>query len=251
MADAKGMLIVTGASRGIGAAISILAASRGFAVAVNFNADEAGARDVVQEIAGAGGKGLAIQGDVANEADAARLFEAAERALGPVTGLVNNAGITGRLSRLENMDAPDIAQVFAINVIGTMLCGKEAVRRMSTQHGGRGGAIVNISSRAAQIGGAGEWLHYAASKGAVDTFTLGLAREVAAEGIRVNAVAPGIIETGIHAAAGVPDRVERMGPLVPMKRSGRADEVAQAVLWLLSSEASYITGAIVPIAGGR
>jgi NAD(P)-dependent dehydrogenase (short-subunit alcohol dehydrogenase family) len=251
MANAKGTLIVTGASRGIGAAISILAASRGYAVAVNFGSDEAGAHGTAGQIQGQGGKAAAIQGDVSKEDDVVRLFDTAERLLGPIAGLVNNAGVTGRLSRLENMEAEDIARVLAINVTGTMLCSKHAVRRMSVKHGGGGGGIVNMSSRAAQIGGAGDWIHYAASKGAIDTFTLGLAREVAEEGIRVNAVAPGLIETGIHAAAGAPDRLERMAPLIPMKRSGTASEVAMAVLWLLSSEASYITGAIVPIGGGR
>jgi NAD(P)-dependent dehydrogenase (short-subunit alcohol dehydrogenase family) len=251
MADAKGTLIVTGASRGIGAAVSCLAAARGYAVAVNFSSDHAGANDVVRRISQAGGKALAIQGNVAEEDDVARLFKTADQSLGPVTGLVNNAGITGRVARLEDMEAADIARVLAINVTGTMLCSKQAVRRMSTKHGGGGGAIVNISSRAAEIGGAGEWVHYAASKGAVDTFTLGLSREVAAEGIRVNAVAPGLIETGIHAAAGVLDRIARMGPVVPMQRAGTAKEVAEAVLWLLSPASSYITGAIIPIGGGR
>jgi NAD(P)-dependent dehydrogenase (short-subunit alcohol dehydrogenase family) len=251
MADAKGTLIVTGASRGIGAAVSCLAAARGYAVAVNFSSDNAGANDVVRRISQTGGKALAIRGNVAEEDDVARLFETAAQSLGPVSGLVNNAGITGRISRLEDMEAADIARVLAINVTGTMLCSKQAVRRMSTKHGGAGGAIVNISSRAAEIGGAGEWVHYAASKGAVDTFTLGLSREVAAEGIRVNAVAPGLIETGIHAAAGVPDRIAHMGPMVPMQRAGTAEEVAEAVLWLLSPASSYITGAIIPIGGGR
>src|SRR5271165_327091 len=225
MTEAAGTLVVTGASRGIGAATGILAAQRGYAVAVNYSSDEAGARAVVETIANGGGRALAIKANVAEEAEVKALFAAAERDLGPIAGLVNNAGITGRLSRLDAMDAADMARVFAINVLGSMLCAREAVRRISKQHGGKGGAIVNISSRAAQIGGAGEWLHYAASKGAIDTFTLGLAREVAGEGIRVNAVAPGLIETGIHAAAGVPDRIERMGPLVPMKRAGTSEEV--------------------------
>ncbi len=251
MTDPKGTLIVTGASRGIGAAISILAAKRGYAVAVNFSMDEAGAHEVVTKITVAGGKALAIQGDVAREDNVSRLFETAARSLGTVTALANNAGITGRVSRLEDMQAADIERVLSINVLGTMLCAREAVRRMSSKNGGSGGGIVNMSSRAAEIGGAGEWTHYAASKAAIDTFTFGLAREVAGEAIRVNAVAPGLIDTGIHAAAGLPDRLEKMGPLIPMKRAGTVEEVAQAVLWLISAEASYITGAIVPIGGGR
>ncbi len=251
MGDEAGTLIVTGASRGIGAATAILAGAQGWSVAVNYSADKAGADGVVERILGAGGMAFAVQGDVAEETDIARLFETSERELGPITGLVNNAGITGRLSRLEAMEAADIARVLAINVLGSMLCAREAVRRMSAKRGGSGGAIVNISSRVAQIGGAGEWLHYGASKGAIDTFTLGLAREVAGEGIRVNAVAPGLIETGIHAAAGDAARLERMAPLIPMKRAGSAEEVAEAVLWLLSPAASYITGAILPVGGGR
>lgn len=251
MGGTLGTLIVTGAGRGIGAACALQAAARGYAVAVNYGSDEAGAADITRKISEAGGKAVSIQGNVANEGDVQRLFETAERVLGPITGLINNAGITGKISRLEAMEASDIEKVFAINVIGTMLCSREAVRRMSTKHGGQGGAIVNISSRASEIGGGGEWIHYAASKGAVDTFTLGLAREVASEGIRVNAVSPGLIETGIHAAAGAPDRLKRFAPMIPMARSGTADEVANAIHWLLSAEASYITGAILPVGGGR
>jgi NAD(P)-dependent dehydrogenase (short-subunit alcohol dehydrogenase family) len=246
-----GTLIVTGASRGIGAAISLLAAARGFAVAVNYSSDEAGAASVVKSISDVGGRAIAVQGDVTGESGVTRLFETAERELGPIIGLVNNAGVTGRLSRVEDMDAADIAHVLAVNVTGSFLCAREAVRRMSAKRGGKGGSIVNLSSRAAQIGGAGEWVHYAASKGAIDTFTIGLAREVAGEGIRVNAVSPGLIETGIHAAAGDAARLERMAPLLPMRRAGTAGEVASAVVWLLSAEASYITGAIVPVSGGR
>jgi NAD(P)-dependent dehydrogenase (short-subunit alcohol dehydrogenase family) len=251
MAQAAGTLVITGGSRGIGAAVAILAAQHGYGVAVNFSTDEAGAKAVAEQIVSSGGRATAIRANIAEEADVKAMFAAAERDLGPISGLVNNAGITGRMTRLDAMDAADIARVLAINVLGSMLCAKEAVRRMSREHGGEGGAIVNISSRAAQIGGAGEYLHYAASKGAIDTFTAGLAREVAGEGIRVNAVAPGLIETGIHAAAGDAGRLERMAPHVPMKRVGTAEEVAGAVLWLLSPAASYITGAILPVGGGR
>jgi NAD(P)-dependent dehydrogenase (short-subunit alcohol dehydrogenase family) len=251
MAEKAGTLIVTGASRGIGAAISLLAAARGFAVAVNFSSDEPGAASVVKSISDAGGRAVAVQGDVGGEGGVMRLFETAERELGPITGLVNNAGITGHLSRVEDMDAADIARVLAVNVTGSFVCAREAIRRMSTKRGGKGGSIVNLSSRAAQIGGAGEWVHYAASKGAIDTFTIGLAREVADEGIRVNAVSPGLIETGIHAPAGGAARLERMAPLLPMRRAGTPGEVASAAVWLLSAEASYITGAILPVSGGR
>ncbi len=249
--DALGTLIVTGGSRGIGEAIAVLAAARGYAVAVNFSSDAAGAAGAVKRIKEAGGKACAIQGNVAEEAEVARLFATAERELGRITALVNNADITGHLTRLEDMDAADIARVLAINVAGTMLCCKHAVRGMSPKRGGSGGAIVNISSRAAHTGAPGDFIHYAASKGAVDSFTIGLAREVAAEGIRVNAVAPGLIETGIHAAAGDASRPGRIAPSIPMQRVGKPSEVAPAVLWLLSAEASYVTGAILPLGGGR
>jgi NAD(P)-dependent dehydrogenase (short-subunit alcohol dehydrogenase family) len=244
-------LIVTGGGRGIGAAVAILGGVRGYAVAVNFKSDAAAAEGVVLEIVEAGGRAFSIQADVANEADVTRLFEIAERELGPITGLVNNAGITGGFSRVESVKAETLLQVLNVNVAGTILCAREAVRRMSTRNGGRGGAIVNVSSRAAEIGGAGEWVHYAASKGAVDTFTIGLAREVAAEGIRVNGVAPGLIETDIHATSGEPDRLSRLSPSTPMQRAGTASEVAEGVLWLLSPAASYTTGTILHISGGR
>jgi NAD(P)-dependent dehydrogenase (short-subunit alcohol dehydrogenase family) len=242
-----GTLIVTGASRGIGAAIARLAGARGYAVAVNFAKDREGAEAVAREI----GNAVAIQADVAVEQDVIRLFETAERELGAIAGLVNNAGITAGFSRVQEVDAEAIEEMLRINVLGTMLCSREAVRRMSTRHGGSGGAIVNISSLAARTGGAGEWVHYAASKGAIDTFTIGLAREVAAEGIRVNAVAPGLIETGLHAANGEPDRLKRLAPTVPMQRAGTPEEVAEGVLWLLSPAASYTTGSIMEIGGGR
>jgi NAD(P)-dependent dehydrogenase (short-subunit alcohol dehydrogenase family) len=247
----NGTLIVTGASRGIGAAIAKLAGGRGYSVAVNYATDEAQAAVVVREIIFAGGRACAIHADVAREKDIARLFETAERELGPITALVNNAAITGGFARVESVNADSLAKVMAVNVTGAFLCAREAVRRMSTHHGGTGGAIVNISSRAAKIGSAGEWVHYAASKGAIDSFTIGLAREVVTEGIRVNAVAPGLVETGLHAANGAPDRLQRLAATIPMERPGTALEVAEAVLWLLSPAASYTTGAILEVGGGR
>ena len=247
----RGTLIVTGAGRGIGAAIAQLASARGLSVVVNYAQDAHSATDLVRHIASSGGRAIAIQADISREDEILRLFEAAERELGPLAGLVNNAGITGGFARVEAVTSATLAQVFAVNVIGAMLCAREAVRRMSTRNGGKGGTIVNISSRAAQIGGAGEWVHYAASKGALDTFTLGLAREVAAEGIRVNAVAPGHVLTGLHAASGAPGRPARLAPTVPMGRAGSPQEIAEAVLWLLSPAASYTTGAILAVSGGR
>lgn len=246
-----GAIIVTGASRGIGAAVAKLAGAHGFPVAVNFTNGETAAQEVVSQIVAAGGRAIAIRGDVAREEDAMRLFETTERELGPLQGLVNNAGVTGGFARVEELTTEVVARVFAVNVIGTILCAREAVRRMSLRHGGTGGAIVNISSLAARIGSAGEWVHYAASKGAIDSFTIGLAREVADEGIRVNAVAPGLIETDLHATNGAPDRVERLRPSIPMQRAGTANEVAEGVLWLLSPAASYTTGTILEIGGGR
>jgi NAD(P)-dependent dehydrogenase (short-subunit alcohol dehydrogenase family) len=244
-------LIVTGGGRGIGAAVSRAAAARGYAVAVNYTLDENAAESVAREIRAAGGRAAAIRADVAGEADVRELFERAERELGPLAALVNNAGVTGPLTRLDALEASDLQRVLAVNVAGTILCAREAVRRLSTRHGGPGGAIVNLSSRAAELGGAGDWVHYAASKGAIDTFTRGLAREVAAEGIRVNAVAPGLIDTDLHATAGAPDRIERLQGAIPMQRAGSAADVAAAVLWLLSSDAAYVTGAILPVSGGR
>jgi NAD(P)-dependent dehydrogenase (short-subunit alcohol dehydrogenase family) len=247
----SGTLVVTGASRGIGAAIATLAAARGFSVAVNFATSEAEAGAIAERIVFAGGRARAIQADIAHEEDIIRLFETAERELGPIKALVNNAAITGGFARVESVTARAIEHVMAVNVTGAFLCAREAVRRMSTRHGGTGGAIVNISSRAAHTGSAGEWVHYAASKGAIDSFTIGLAREVATEGIRVNAVAPGLIDTGLHAANGAPDRLNRLMPSIPMQRPGAAQEVAEAVLWLLSPAASYTTGAILEVGGGR
>ncbi len=249
--DSRGTLIVTGAGRGIGAAVANLAGGRGFSVAVNYTRNAQTAADVARHIVSSGGRAMVIQADISREADVLRLFEAAEQELGPLTALVNNAGITGGFARVDEVASATLAEVFAVNVIGAMLCAREAVRRMSKRNGGQGGAIVNISSRAAQIGGAGEWVHYAASKGALDTLTLGLAREVAAEGIRVNAVAPGHVLTELHAASGDPDRPTRLAPTIPMGRAGTPEEIAEAVMWLLSPEASYTTGAILAVSGGR
>ncbi len=246
-----GTIIVTGASRGIGAAVALLAGARGYAVAVNFATGMAEATCVVDEIVAAGGLAVAIQADVSDEAQIVRMFETAERELGPIKGLVNNAAITGGFARVEDVSGAALARVFAVNVSGAILCAREAVRRMSTRRGGLGGAIVNISSRAAHTGSPGEWVHYAASKGAIDSFTIGLAREVATEGIRVNAVAPGLIETGLHAANGEPGRLQRLMPTIPMQRAGTPQEVAEGVLWLLSPASSYMTGAIVEMGGGR
>src|SRR5579863_1561015 len=244
-------VIVTGASRGIGAAIARLVGANGFPVVVNFLTHRSAAEQLVREIVSGGGRAVAIQGDVSRDEEILRLFEMSVRELGPIGGLVNNAGVTGGLFRVDALPAQAVAQVLATNVAGTILCSREAVRRMSVRHGGMGGSIVNISSLAARTGGAGEWVHYAASKGAIDSFTIGLAREVASEGIRVNAVAPGLIETDLHAANGVPDRLERLSPSIPMGRPGTAIEVAQGVLWLLSAAASYATGTILEIGGGR
>lgn len=247
----KHVMVVTGGSRGIGAATARLAAARGYAVCINYRQNEAAARSLVQAISDAGGEAVAVAGDVGSEADVVRLFSEADRSLGPVTALVNNAGILERQMCVEDMDAGRLGRVFATNVIGSFLCSREAIRRMSTRHGGRGGAIVNVSSAASRLGSPNEYVDYAAAKGAVDTFTLGLAREVASDGIRVNAVRPGVIYTEIHASGGEPDRVERVKTAVPMQRGGEADEVARTILWLLSEEASYCTGALLDVSGGR
>ena len=246
-----GTLLVTGGSRGIGASVARIAAGRGWRVAVNYAENEAAAEALVSEIRDASGEAIAIRGDVGVEADVVRLFEAVDRAYGPLDALVNNAGVVARKGRVEDMDAARLERMMRVNVIGSFLCAREAVRRMSTRRGGRGGGIVNVSSVASLLGSAGEYVDYAASKGAIDSFTVGLAREVAEEGIRVNAVRPGIIATEIHASGGQPDRIERVRPLVPMKREGRPEEVASAILWLLSDEASYTTGAIIDVSGGR
>jgi len=251
VAEQLGTLVVTGASRGIGAAIATLAGQRGYAVAVNYSTGAAQAKRVVDKILSGGGQALAIHADVSQEAQIIRMFEESERELGSIKGLVNNAGVTGGFARVENVSAGAIEKVFAVNVMGAILCAREAVRRMSTRRGGTGGAIVNISSRAAHTGAAGEWVHYAASKGAIDSFTIGLAREIAEEGIRVNAVAPGLIETELHAANGEPGRLQRLMASIPMQRAGLPREVAEGVLWLLSPAASYTNGAILQIGGGR
>jgi NAD(P)-dependent dehydrogenase (short-subunit alcohol dehydrogenase family) len=249
--EALGTIIVTGASRGIGAAVAKLAGERGFRVVVNFATGAVEAQEVVRHIASAGGRAVAIKADVSREDDVVRLFATAENELGPIKALVNNAAITGGFARVDAVSAKALTEVMAVNVCGAILCGREAVRRMSTRQGGSGGAIVNISSRAAHTGSAGEWVHYAASKGAIDSFTIGLAREVATEGIRVNAVAPGLIDTGLHAANGAPDRLQQLMGSIPMGRAGMPSEVAEGVLWLLSPAASYTTGTILEMGGGR
>jgi NAD(P)-dependent dehydrogenase (short-subunit alcohol dehydrogenase family) len=251
MSEDLGTLIVTGGSRGIGAAISRMAAARGYAVAVNYQSDQASANAVVEEIQRNGGRAAAIHGDVGVEGDVLRLFETAEETLGSLSALVNNAGITGGFARVDSVKAAVLERLMAVNVTGAILCAREAVKRLSTKHGGRGGAIVNISSRAAQLGSPGEWVHYAASKAAIDALTIGLGREVAQEGIRVNAVAPGLVETDIHAANGDPGRLARLTPTIPMGRAGTAEEIAEAVLWLLSPAASFVTATILNVGGGR
>ena len=244
-------LLITGASRGIGAATARLAAARGWDVAVNYTRDGAAAQAVAADVRALGRRALVLQADVGVEAEVMAMFAALDREWGAPTGLVNNAGVVDASARLDEMAAGRIERMFAINVFGSMWCAREAVRRMSTRHGGRGGVIVNQSSAAARLGAPANYLDYAASKGAIDVFTLGLAREVAAEGIRVNAVRPGIIETEIHASGGQPDRASQMAPLVPMQRAGTADEVAEAVLWLLGDASGYTTGSVLDVTGGR
>ena len=238
---------MTGGGRGIGAATARLAAQRGYAVCVNYLQDRAAADEVVRAIP----KAIAVQADIGVEAEVIRLFETADRELGPLTALVNNAATLESQMRLEQMDAARMQRMFATNAIGTMLCAREAVRRMSVRHGGSGGVIVNVSSGAARWGSPGEYVDYAATKGAIDTFTLGLAAEVAEEGIRVNAVRPGFIYTDMHTKGGEPGRVDRVKSMVPMKRGGQPEEAASAILWLLSDEASFVTGTILDVSGGR
>jgi NAD(P)-dependent dehydrogenase (short-subunit alcohol dehydrogenase family) len=241
-------MIITGGGRGIGAATARLAAERGYAVCVNYREDGSAAEQLVHEI---GKDAIAVKGDVASEADVVRLFRTVDDKLGRVTALVNNAGIVDRGARVEAMSAERIQRMLAVNVTGSFLCAREAVKRMSTHHGGNGGAIVNLSSVAARLGGPGEYVDYAASKGAIDTFTIGLAREVGPEGIRVNAVRPGVIRTEIHLASGDPGRVERIGSTAPLGRPGEPEEIARTIVWLASDEASYISGALLDVAGGR
>lgn len=247
----KKVIVVTGGSRGIGAATAQLAAERGYAVCVNYRRNRKAADSVVRAIERTGGQAMAVAADISSESDVIRLFEAVDKTFGRITALVNNAGILEPQMRLENMDAARLNRVFATNITGYFMCAREAVRRMSTGHGGTGGAIVNVSSGAARLGSPGEYIDYAASKGAIDTMTIGLAKEVATEGIRVNAVRPAFIYTDIHTSGGEPERVDRVKEFVPMKRGGRAIEVAYAILWLLSDEASYSTGAIIDVTGGK
>jgi NAD(P)-dependent dehydrogenase (short-subunit alcohol dehydrogenase family) len=244
-------LLITGASRGIGAATALLAAAQGWHIAVNYASNSLAADAVVRSIRAAGGTAIAVQADVGVEADVLRLFETVDAKLGRLDGLVNNAGVVDVALRVQDMSLARLERMWRTNITSSFLCAREAMQRMSTRHGGTGGSIVNVSSAAARLGSPGQYVDYAASKAAIDTFTLGLAKEVAAEGIRVNAVRPGIIDTDIHASGGDPDRAVRMAAQLPMQRAGTADEVAQAIVWLLSDAASYTTGAIVDVAGGR
>jgi NAD(P)-dependent dehydrogenase (short-subunit alcohol dehydrogenase family) len=245
------VLLVTGGSRGIGAATALLAAQQGWQVAVNYAANSLAADAVVRAIRAAGGTAITVQADVADEAQVLKMFGQVDAKLGRLTGLVNNAGVVDVSARLDEMGLARWRRMFDINVMGSMLCAREAVRRMSTVHGGEGGAIVNLSSAASRLGSPGQYVDYAAAKGAIDAFTIGLAKEVAAEGIRVNAVRPGLIETEIHASGGLPDRVKDLQHLVPMQRGGSAQEVAQAIVWLLSDAASYTTMSLLDVSGGR
>lgn len=250
-ATSSGVLLVTGGSRGIGAATALLAARLGWAVAVNYQGNSLAADEVVRSIRAGGGNAITVQADVSDEAQVLRMFEKVDAKLGRLTGLVNNAGVVDVTARVDQMSAARWKRMFDINVFGSFLCAREAVRRMSTRHGGDGGSIVNLSSAASRLGSPGQYVDYAASKGAIDAFTIGLAKEVAAEGIRVNAVRPGLIETEIHASGGLPDRVNDLKHLVPMQRGGSADEVAQAIVWLLSPAASYTTMSLLDVSGGR
>ena len=244
-------VLVTGGGRGIGAATSWLAAQRGWAVAVNYTNGAAAAQGMVARIREAGGRALAVQADVSDPAQVLAMFEAVDTELPPLGALVNNAGVVDAPSRVDVMTVPRLQRMFAVNVFGSFICAREAILRMSMIHGGHGGCIVNLSSAAARLGSPGQYVDYAAAKGAIDAFTIGLAKEVAAEGIRVNAVRPGLIDTEIHASGGQPDRAKQLAPTVPMQRTGTAEEVAEAVLWLLSDRSSYTTGAVIDVTGGR
>ena len=244
-------LLITGASRGIGAATALLAAQRGYAVAVNYTANSLAADEVVRQIRQGGGQAMAVRADVAVEAEVLEMFARVDAKFGPLGALVNNAGVVDRTTRVEDLGLARLRRMFEVNVFGSILCAREAVKRMSTRRGGAGGAIVNLSSVAARLGAPGQYVDYAAAKGAIDAFTVGLAKEVAGEGIRVNAVRPGIIDTDIHASGGLPDRARDLAPQVPMQRPGSAAEVAEAIVWLLGAGASYTTGAVLDVTGGR
>ncbi len=245
----SGVLLVTGASRGIGAATALAGAARGYAVCVNYRSSAERAKALVERVRGGGGRAIAVAADMALEDEVVELFASVDRELGSLTALVNNAGIIGGRCRLDEVTGAQLAELYAVNVIGPVLCAREAVRRMSTRHGGAGGAIVNVSSVSSWYGSPGAYVHYAASKGAVDSLTIGLAKEVAAEGVRVNAVRPGLVDTEIHASIGMPDRIREQGPKRAMGRAGTPDEIAAGILWLLSAEASYVTGALVDMPG--
>jgi NAD(P)-dependent dehydrogenase (short-subunit alcohol dehydrogenase family) len=247
----RNIVLVTGASRGIGAATALLAARQGWAVAVNYSRQAQAAEEVVQQILSEGGQAMALQADVSDEDQVLRMFEAIDRQWGPLRGLVNNAGVVDVTARIDEMTVARWRRMFDINVIGSLLCAREAVRRMSTRHGGAGGSIVNVSSAASRLGSPAQYVDYAAAKAAIDAMTVGLAKEVGAEGVRVNAVRPGLIETDIHASGGLPDRVRDLAHQVPMQRGGQALEVAQAIVWLLSDAASYTTMALLDVSGGR
>ena len=245
------VLIITGGSRGIGAAVALLAASQGYAVAVNYTANSLAADEVVRHIRASGGNAITVQADVSVEADVLAMFQKVDAKLGSLTALVNNAGVVDMTSRIDAMSLERLQRMFAVNVFGSFMCAREAVKRMSTRYQAEGGTIVNVSSAAARLGAPGQYVDYAAAKGAIETFTVGLAKEVAAEGIRVNAVRPGIIDTEIHASGGLPNRVRDLAPQVPMQRAGTAAEVAEAIMWLISEKSGYTTGTIIDVAGGR